>query len=225
MKHCYFIVYSDHIVCAIISRKKHNVSQLYLQSVAKIDGDTNSALPLLQKKITEFITRYSLEGCYAHIAFMHPIIYENCIIMNKAMPTDEDFSHEHKVPGLLYKFTYLYPLYDGKHQFYLCGVAPQTVFFFTLLLNSCGLYTAQMTSSYIAFLHVYKKLYQHAFRQSQLAADLEKTYYNILHLFTNDIISRLLFIPAHLAISIDQNKEFLATLIGLAHIQESTYEY
>jgi hypothetical protein len=218
-KHVYLTIFPQELICADLSHAKN---QLSVRAFKKIPISAQSTLPIVLKEIKDFLRIHNLQNSYAHIALMPPLIYENCFILSKASASFNDFNLP-EFKKMKWNYSYLHPAEENKHSFYFSAIPSSLLFYYQLIALAAQSHLLQITTHYVCLIHAYKKIYGAAFRQTQLATDLQRTSYNIEKIFSTDSLARLIKIPPLL--KYEKEKLALLTLVGLYQLKESFNEH
>lgn len=216
--HVYLAIHPTHIACALLEKSEN--APLQLRAYKKIaHASAHPPLPAIQQELKAFLTLHKAHNSFVHCAIMPPIAHEQCVILSNASATLTDFIHP-ELRALQWQHTYLHPLEDGNHHYYVCALESQSLLYYQLLALNAGLHIQRVSTAYIALLNTYKYLYKSAFRHAQLALDMAQTNYNLEALFTTDTTARLVTLSSNVSISIEQERSTLLALIGLWYMKE-----
>jgi hypothetical protein len=165
--------------------------------------------------IQKFVTQHSLKNCFVTFALGSPFIYEEFIRLPAKHPTIEDFKSLHLQKKIV-DYRYVHTFDDGDSLFYLCAIAPNQLFLLELVCKKVGIHLLHATSSYMALVSAYKKIFGSAYRQTQLALDLIRTNYHIDTILVKENLSQLLKTTS---CTPSPEKKLLAVVIG-THFQQ-----
>ncbi len=172
---------------------------------------------LIEKQITDFVRCYGLKQPYVSLCFAQGnSVYEHVVAVEQSNPQPHHFAHL-KLANLCFDYTFLHSNDTGQFVFYIAGIRKEIIFQYQLLALKLKLTLVTITTATQAFLAVYKALYGTAFRQAQLAHDMQRCNYQLEQLFTTDMLKRMLS-TASLS-TIESNKQLIA-LAGL-YLSES----
>lgn len=161
--------------------------------------------------INSFIRTYQVENACATLCIGRPGMFERLVALDTAHAQPHDFAHL-KIGKLSTDYHYLYANDQGKFIFYIAGIAREIAFQYQMLMARTRLRLITLTSQSDALLCVYRRFYGAAFRQSQLARDIQQCDRKLEKLFTPDMLHRLIAIRAEY-----EPQEFttLLTMTGL----------
>jgi hypothetical protein len=214
----YLALHPTHISCALLEKPEN--APLELRAYTKIThASAHPPLPAIQQELKNFLALNAAQNSFVHCAIMPPIAHEQCVILSDASATIADFIKP-ELRALQWQHTYLHPLEDGNHHYYVCALESQSLLYYQLLTLNAGLHAQRISTAYLALLNTYKYLYKSAFRHAQLARDMAQTNYNLEALFTADTTARLLTISPRVSISLEQERSSLLALIGLWYMKE-----
>lgn len=147
---------------------------------------------IVEKQITDFIHHYGLTKPYVSLCFAQGHgVYEHVVAIEQSNPKLQHFAHL-KLANLCVDYTFLHSNDTGQFVFYVAGMHKEILFQYQLLALKLKLTLVTITTATQAFLAVYKALYGSAFRQAQLAHDMQQCNYQLEQLFTPDMLKRML---------------------------------
>ena len=144
----------------------------------------------LKNQITAFINSYNLNNAFVALCLTGAGVYERLVVLPKSNPQPSDFAHL-KLGKLSFDYTYLYPTDTGQFVFYVAGMSRELLFQYQLLILQTSLHLVSITTNAHVLFTLYRSLYGTAFRQTQLAADMERSQCRLDLLFTPDMLHRL----------------------------------
>lgn len=172
----------------------------------------------LAQQINSFARIYHVENACATLCIGGPGMFERLVAMDTAHAQPHDFSYL-KISKLSTDYQYLYANEQGKFVFYLAGIAKEIAFQYQMLMARTSLRLVALTSQSDALLCLYRNFYGSAFRQTQLARDIEQCERKLEKLFTHDMLHRLIAIRADYR---PQEFTTLLTMTGLHLSQQGT---
>jgi hypothetical protein len=172
-------------------------------------------------------------------AFTPSLIYERLAKLSQATPSPVEFythqtTHKNHAPNsanhaprthessranppanpanTAWDYQYLYPTDTHEYVFYLCGIAQPLLLQYKLLAITHKLDLGITTSQTAALLQLYRYMQGAAFRSSKLGIDMQRAHNNPELLFSDEMIKRIITIPAHNSLI---DKKTALTLAGL----------
>lgn len=190
----------QHLSCAWIKQSNkrslfslHAYQQIDLHS-AELEQGILFNPTQIGKHISDFLSQYSLSNAFISFACSGPAIKEKFIVLQNPHPTRAHFNFPDN-SHILWNWKYVYPRDNGLSTFYVCGF-PQTVLLqYKLLAIKHSLNVITVTTPRMALLQLYKAIHGTAYRNTQLALDMQQHHNVIELLFSHDLIRRVIELP------------------------------
>lgn len=148
----------------------------------------------IKQHIVEFLHTYKLTNACIIFGLCGSGIKEKFITVSSAQPSRDNFNIPH-TKQIYWDCCYLYPNDTGQFVFYVFTLPHYLLFQYKLLAIHSSLNLIKIAPVRMALFQAYKFLYGQAFRQGQLAKDMIRYHQRIEHVFTPDIINRIIAIP------------------------------
>lgn len=215
------IVYTPQaITCSWITchKKRTPYTLQAVQTTMLSKNSTNTAYlhnpTKLKKIIRAFLIRHNLENAFIAMSTTGTGVVQQIVSLPTASPTPEHFTHP-SLKNCIWDFCYLYPNSNAQSTFYVCGIQRELLAQYQLLSIAAHLNLVMLTTPLTTLLAVYKKIYGAAFRHSQLTRDMERYNNKLDNVFTIDTIKQLIYVPSHIVLDKEHEKNTLLTALGL----------
>lgn len=168
----------------------------------------------LRECISDFLHTYKLTDADITLAVNAPTINEQYTKSSTIEPNVQDLGKHYAF--MAWDYRYLCPAIDHDgFIMYTCGITREHIFHYQLCALMAHAKLVLLTSTTHAQLSLYHHIYGTAFRQGQLAVDLDKHNFNLATFFSVDILARSLRMPRSLHIKQEQECTLIATSFGL----------
>lgn len=167
-----------------------------------------------QQLITQFLHRHNLHDAAVMMSTSGQGITESIVKVATASPHAHDFN----LPALrkqVWDYHYLYPTDHAAYAFYLCGMSRPLLLQYKLLAINASLNLVGITTQFMATLALYQHMYGATFRRAQLARDMTQAHNQLLNTLCPDTLRRMLIVPPHMGITLEQELPWLSTSLGL----------
>lgn len=149
--------------------------------------------------IENLIKSLNLAHLPLFVGLYGPTIKNSFANLPTAHPTIQQLPISH-TPHWQWEYAYLYP-HDHSYYFYICGIPRELIFQCQLLALKYNWKLNYLTSERMALLQLYKYLFGHAFRPTQLGIHMQQKNNNVDALFSRDDLSRIITIPSHISVN------------------------
>lgn len=166
------------------------------------------------QELRSFLSAYDLTHAFASFSIQHPAVTQMLITSNHAKLNVYTLRKKYRLERSIIHAMYLYSNTNDFFTFYLAAIEQERMFHYQLLALQLRLHLLAIVPSFHTMLTAYKHLYGSAFRQMQLAIDMEQLNNNLDNFCMLPIFQRIIIttIP-----SITPNTELplLIPLVGL----------
>ena len=188
-----------------------------LKAYKKIDV-TISRPKSIRPYLQDFIHYNKLEHSFVALSLSTPAIYETFTSLATTISQARDIYAENNKANNSLQHYFLHSNHNGTHTFYVYTVPLGLIAQYQILLHTLELQPSIITSSYLALIECYKKIFGAAYRQSQMAVDMLSHHYKLENAIQQSLINRLVFIPSEYKNEVE--KLSLLTMLGLYYQKE-----
>jgi hypothetical protein len=214
----------DFITCGLIRAQKAQsryALYAYRKIPVQLSGRPSSFYSAsVLKELEQFITRYKAAYSFAACALDASLVVQGLCTFATAHPTVDEYKKQCVLPDGKLQSIYLYPTENGYFTFYVAAVDHALLLQYQLLALRLHLNVLTITTQFQTLLTLYRYIQGCAFRQIQLARDMQQ-YQNRLERFFNvQIIHRMVDVSSANRIHGTQEFQDLLPLLGLYIGQE-----
>ena len=174
---------------------------------------------IIAKTIADFLSQHNARNAPVAIALAKPHI-KSLLVSQTHMQTNPYHGQDDAQEGWDWKYTYLYSDDINGFTYYACGMPHALRLQWQLLAHSQSLRLAALTSRDMALLTLYQHHRGAAFRQSQLANDLENNHHEFEQLFSQDALAHMLTVAPSARYDRDDDVVPMLTACGLLFLNE-----
>lgn len=206
------VITPDALICTVIGSSKTGGFVIKSQASMAVENNIYNGTPLKKMPLITFlrdyIATYKLEKNQLALCLANGALEEEFVRM-PTMQADATCLHKSKKS---YAYQYIAPDQEGNFIFCCSSIRAELLFSYQLLCAQLPTPLVRISSPISTSLAVYHRAYGTAYRQTQLALDLQHCNYSIERLLDNETLHRLVGSP----FTVDQtHKQALFYALGL----------